>query len=56
MPVVIRELNVQVNVEDRRAEPEPGRGINQRRVPDYDMVIRECVEKVVEIMKKEEQR
>jgi len=54
MPVVIRELNVQVNVEDNRAEPGPG--INQRRVPDYDMVIRECVEKVVEIMKKEEQR
>lgn len=54
MPVVIRELNVQVNVEDGRTEP--GRGINQRRVPDYDMVIRECVEKVVEIMKKEEQR
>jgi len=54
MPVVIKELHVQVNVEEQRqgvrSDRRPGRRI------DNDVIIRECVEKVVEIMKREEQR
>lgn len=55
MPVVIKELHVQVNVEDQQRNRPPGdRPINRKA--DNDAMIRECVEKVVEIMKREEQR
>lgn len=54
MPVVIKELHVQVNVEERRQDTLAGR--RPQRGPDNDALIRECVEKVVEIMKREEQR
>jgi hypothetical protein len=55
MPVVIKELHVQVNVEDQqRNRPSGGRPLIRKA--DNDAIIRECVEKVVEIMKREEQR
>jgi hypothetical protein len=55
MPVVIKELHVQVQVEeDRQNRSSSVRAVNRK--PDHEAIIRECVEKVVEIMKREEQR
>lgn len=54
MPVVIRELHVQVTVEENRAERRTGG--ESGRMADREMLIRECVEKAVEIMKREDQR
>jgi hypothetical protein len=54
MSVVIRELNIKVNVNEdceEHTQPASENG-NQSR----DTIINECVEKVVEIMKIREQR
>jgi|GEM_PF-531305 len=55
MPVVIKELHVQVNVEDQQ-QGRPSAVRSPSRKADNDAIIRECVEKVVEIMKREEER
>jgi hypothetical protein len=54
MPVVIKELHVRVNVEESLQDSPAGKRPQQRI--DKDALIRECVENVVEIMKREEQR
>lgn len=54
MPVVIRELHVQVNVDEERTESRIGS--DSGRIVDREALISECVEKIVEIMKREEQR
>jgi hypothetical protein len=54
MPVVIKELHVQVNVEEDRPDIRADR--RQGKRSENEALIRECVEKAVEIMKREEQR
>ncbi len=53
MPVVIRELHVQVNVDERAdSEERPVRDLETNR----ESLISECVERVMEILKRSEQR
>lgn len=54
MPVVIREIHVKVNVEEDRNQSLRGTSVERRE--NRDALISECVEKAVEIMKKEKLR
>ena len=55
MPVEIKELIVKVVTGN---EPQPGERVplRQRRQEETENLIRECVERVLEVLKKEEQR
>jgi hypothetical protein len=55
MPVVIREMHVKVNVEEEQRE-RPNFPESRNGRPDRDALIDACVEKVVEIIKREEKR
>ena len=53
MPIEIRELIVKATVRDRASERQSGSG--ERRA-EKEEVIRECVEQVMEILKRKEER
>jgi len=55
MPIEIKELIVKVVTAN---EPQPAERVplRQRRQEETEHIIRECVERVLEVMKKEEQR
>lgn len=53
MPVIIRELHIKVNVEEK--PPEPGRR-NSQREENRDNIIDACVEKVLEVLKQKNNR
>lgn len=55
MPVVIREMHVKVNVEEEPGD-RPNTSVRRNGRPDRDALIDACVEKVVEIIKREEKR
>lgn len=54
MPVVIRELQIKVNVEEQNRDA-PNRPVPHHSY-DRDALIEACVEKAVEIMKQEHRR
>lgn len=54
MPVLIREIHVKVNVEEGRQQSMRRPSADQRE--NRDALVSECVEKAVEIMKKEKLR
>jgi hypothetical protein len=51
MPVIIREISIKVNVEEKKKDP-PQRSSKI----DRDALIDACVERVMEIMKLEDRR
>lgn len=55
MPVIIRELHVKVNVDEKKND-RTNRSVPQHRETDSAALIEACVEKVVEILKMEERR
>lgn len=53
MPIEIRELVVKATVRDRASERQPG---SRERRAEKEEIINECVEQVLEILKRKKER
>ncbi|MGC9354042.1 MAG: DUF5908 family protein [Mariniphaga sp.] len=52
MPIEIKELHIKINVEDKPPAGSPGKTKQQEK----DQIIAACVEQVMEILSKKEER
>jgi hypothetical protein len=52
MPIEIKELHIKINVDDKQQNGDSGK-IKQK---DRDRLVAECVEQVMEILSKKEER
>jgi hypothetical protein len=52
MPIEIKELHIKINVEDQPRSSDPA----QMRKDEKDKIIAECIEQVMEIMAKNQER
>jgi hypothetical protein len=52
MPIEIKELNIRINVNDKPATSDPAK----KGKEDKESIVAACVEQVVEILKKNQER
>ncbi len=52
MPIEIKELNIRINVDDKPKSSDP----EKKGKDDADSIIAACVEQVMEILKKNQER
>lgn len=55
MPIEIRELNIKVSV-SRNQQETPEKPLPMGKLPPKDEIIAECVEQVMELLKKKNER